>query len=83
MTNKLIDIIDETDMKLTFSQKTIICKIKNFQSTIDLVFVFNELIDKIEHCKVKLKINQSFDRISMLTKFLIEIVTTSKIFRKI
>ena len=53
MTNKLIDIIDEADMKLTLWQETIIWKAKNSQSIIDLIFIFNELINKIEHCKAR------------------------------
>ena len=83
MTNKLIDIIDETNMKLTLLQKTIIRKIKNFQSIIDLIFMFNKLIKKIKHCKAESKINQLFNDISMLTKLLSKIVTTSKTFRRI
>ena len=82
MTNKLIDIIDKIDMTLTLSHKTITWKIKNFQSTIDLIFMFNELINKIKHCKAKLKINQSSDHSSMSTKFLLKMVTTSKRFCK-
>ena len=44
--------------------------------------MFNKLIKKIEHCKAKLKINQSFNHISMSTKLLLKIVTTSKTFRR-
>ena len=83
ITNKLIDVIDEADMKLTFFQETITWKAKNSQSTIDLIFMFNELINKIEHCKARSEINQSFDHISIFTKILLNIVTTSIVFRKL
>ena len=83
MTNQLIDIINEADMKLILSQETITWEAKNFQSIIDLIFMSNELINKIEHCKTRLKINQLFDHISIFTKLLFKIVTTSIIFRKL
>ena len=83
MTNKLIDIIDEADMKLTLSQETITWKAKNSQSTIDLIFMFNKLINKIEHCKARSEINQLFDHISIFTKILLNIVTTSIILRRL
>ena len=50
-------------MKLIFLQKTITSEIKNFPSIIDLIFMSNELINKIEHCKTKSKIkNKSIIR---------------------
>ena len=45
--------------------------------------MFNELINKIEHCKARSKINQPFNYISMSTKLLLKIVTTLKTFRKV
>ena len=45
--------------------------------------MFNDLINKIEHCKARSKINQSFDYISMFTKLLLKIVTISKVFREL
>ena len=45
--------------------------------------MFNEFINKREHCKVRLKINQLFDQISIETKLLLKIVTTLKTFRKV
>ena len=45
--------------------------------------MFNELINKIKHCKVKSKINQLFNQISMSAKLLLKIVTISKTLRKI
>ena len=45
--------------------------------------MFNKLINKIEHCKAKSKINQLFNYISMSTKFLLKIVMTSKTLRRI
>ena len=45
--------------------------------------MFNQLINKIEHCKAKLEINQLFDHISIFTKILLNIVTTSIVFRKL
>ena len=83
MTNKLIVVIEKIDMKLTLLQETIIWKVKNSQSTIDLIFMFNELINKIEHYKARLKINQSFDHISIFIKIFLNIVTTSTVFRKL
>ena len=83
MTHKLIDIIDKANMKLTLFQETITWEAKNSQSTIDLRFVFNKLINKIEHCKARSKINQSFDYISIFTKILLNIVTTSIVLRKL
>ena len=74
MINQLIDIIDEADMKLILLQETITWEAKNFQSIIDLVFMWNELTNKIEHCKTRSKINQSFDHISIFTKLLLRIV---------
>ena len=53
MTNKLIDMIDEENMKLMLSQSTITWKIKKFQSIIDLTFMLNKLINKIKHCEAK------------------------------
>ena len=41
------------------------------------------MINKIEHFKAKSKINQSFDHISIFTKILLNIVTTSIVFRKL
>ena len=46
MMNKLIDIIVEVDIKLKFSQKTIIREIKKFHSIINLIFMFNKFINK-------------------------------------
>ena len=66
MTNKLIDVINEANMKFTLFQETIIWKLRNSQSTIDLIFMFNKMINKIKHCKARLEINQSFDHISIL-----------------
>ena len=43
----------------------------------------NVLINKVEHCKTKSEINQLFDHISIFTKLLLRIVTTSIIFRKL
>ena len=45
--------------------------------------MFNELINKIEHCKAKSEINQLFNHISVFTKILLNIVTTSIVFRKL
>ena len=70
-------------MKLILSHKTITWEIKNSQNIIDLIFMSNELINRIKHCKIKSEINQSFDHISIFTKFLLKIVTTSIIFRKL
>ena len=70
-------------MKLTFSQKIKTWEAKNCQSIIDLVFMSTELINKIEHCKTRSKNNQSFDHISIFTKSLLEIVTTSIVLRKL
>ena len=83
ITNQLIDIINKANMKLILSQKTIIWKVKNFQSIIDFIFMSNKLINKIKHCKTKSKINQSFDHISIFTKLFLGILTTSIIFRKL
>ena len=82
MTNKLIDIVNEADMKLTISQETITWKIRNSQSTIDLIFMFNELINKIKHCKTRSKINQPFDYISIFTKLFLNIISVFITFRK-
>ena len=83
MTNKLIDVIDEADMKLTLSQGTITWEVRNSQSTIDLIFMFSEMTNKIEHCKARSEINQFFDHISISTKILLNIVTTSIVLRKL
>ena len=56
---------------------------KNFQNIIDLIFMSNVLINKIEHCKTRSEINQSFDHISIFTKLLLKIVTTSIVLRKL
>ena len=45
--------------------------------------MFNDLINKRKHCKAKVKINQSFDYISMFTKLLLKFVTISKIHRRL
>ena len=45
--------------------------------------MLNKLINKIKHCKTKSEINQSFDHISIFTKLLLRIVTTSIVFRKL
>ena len=83
MTNQLIDIINKVNIKLILSQETIIWEAKNFQSIIDLIFMLNVLINKVEHCKTKSEINQSFDHISIFTKLLLRIVTTSIVLRKL
>ena len=83
MTNQLIDIINEANMKLILSQETITWEAKNFQNILDLIFMSNVLINKIKHCKTRSEINQSFDHISIFTKLLLKIVTTSIVLRKL
>ena len=69
-------------MKFTLSQWTITWEIKNSQNTIDLIFMFSELTNKIEHCKTRSEINQSFDHISIFTKLLLDIVSASITFQR-
>lgn len=73
--DQLLDIIKEVDFKLALPPDTITWEARQSCSTIDLVFLSARLIAKLEHCKTRLKMEQSSDHIPILTKLLLQCET--------
>jgi hypothetical protein len=70
-TNQLLDVVQQTQLKLAFSSKTIIWETRHFQSTIDLIFMTKKFQKKFIHCMTRSKMNQNSDHISIFIKLMI------------
>ncbi len=60
-------------MQLTLSTNTIIWKTRHLSSTIDLMFMINELVNNVINCETRFNLNQSSNHISIFITFTFEI----------
>lgn len=68
MADNLIDIVEAAHMDLTLPAGTITWEARKSSSTIDLIFMTENLQNKVEHCKINEELNQSFDHKPISTK---------------
>ena len=66
--DRLLDFVKTNDLQLTLSRDTITWKTRRFCSTIDLVFMTESLVSRVEHCKARTNISQFSNHISISTK---------------
>jgi hypothetical protein len=72
-TNQLIDVVLQTRMQFTLSTSTIIWKTRHLNSTIDLMFMINWLVNNVINCETRFDLNQSSNHISIFITFTLEI----------
>ena len=84
-TNALLNAIQNANINLILSRNIVMWKTKNPCNIIDLMFITNNLSKKVKRCKIKSKMNQSFDHILVFIKlrFAIEPMPVKKIIQKI
>jgi hypothetical protein len=70
--DQLLNVVYQTQLRFTFSSSTITWKTRNLCSIIDLIFMFEELQEKLIHCMIKSKFNQSSNHISISIKIMLE-----------
>jgi hypothetical protein len=75
--NQLIDVVLQTRMQLTLSIDTIIWETKHLNSTIDLVFMINWLVNNVINCETRFEFNQSSNHISILITLMLEVDSMS------
>ena len=56
----------------TLSRDTIMWEIREFESTINLIFIFENMTSRLEHCKSRVNIKQSFDHISIFIRLCLD-----------
>jgi hypothetical protein len=71
-TNQFLDVVHQTQLRLTLSSNTITWKTRNSCSIINLIFMFEELQKRLVHCMIKSKFNQSSNHISISIKIMLE-----------
>ncbi len=71
-TNQFLNVVHQTQFRLTLSSSTITWKTRNSCSIINLIFMFEELQKKFVHCMIKSKFNQSLNHISISFKIMLE-----------
>ena len=54
---------------LTLSRDTITWEVREFESIIDLIFMFENITSRLEHCKSWADMKQSFDHISVRRQY--------------
>ena len=64
----LLEAVQSADMNLTLPRGTVTWEARNSYSTIDLVFMTENLSERLEHCKVRPEMDQSSDHIPISTK---------------
>jgi hypothetical protein len=80
-TNQLLDVVHQTQLRLTLSSNIITWKTRNSCSIIDLIFMFEELQKKLVHCMIRSKHNQSSNRISISIKIMLEMCITERFYQ--
>ncbi len=70
--DQLLNVVHQTQLRLTLSSNTITWKTRNSCNIIDLIFMFEELQKKLIHCMIRSKLNQSSDHISISIKIMLE-----------
>ena len=83
MIDFLINITIESDLQLTLPREAITWEARNSVTTIDLIFMSTNLINKIEHCKIREKLNQSSDHKSISIKLLLKTEKTTETRRRV
>ncbi len=76
-TNQLIDVVLQTRMQLTLSINTIIWKTRHSNSTIDLVFMIDWLVNNVINCETRFDLNQLSNHISILITLTLEVDSMS------
>jgi hypothetical protein len=72
-TNQLINVVLQTRMQFTLSMNTIIWKTRHLNSTINLVFMINWLVNNVISCETRFDLNQSSNHISIFITFTLEV----------
>jgi hypothetical protein len=70
-TNKLLNVVQQTQFKFIFFTNIIIWESRHFQNTIDLIFMTKKLQEEFIHCMTRSKMNQNSNHISIFTKLMI------------
>ncbi len=70
--DQLLDVVYQTQLRLTLSSSTITWKTRNSCNIIDLIFMFEELQKRLIHCMIRSKLNQSSNHISISIKIMLE-----------
>ena len=66
--DQLLDVIEEANLSLTLPKGTITWEARQSFSTIDLVFMSDDLVARLEHCMSRPELNQSSDHIPISTR---------------
>ena len=75
--NTLIDIIDRAELALTLFRDFITWEIRESQSTINFIFMSENMISRLIHCMIRVDMRQSFDHISMFIRLCLDSNSTS------
>jgi hypothetical protein len=70
--DQLLNVVHQTQLRLTLSSSTITWKTRNSCNIINLIFMFEKLQKKLIHCMIKSKFNQSSNHISISIKIMLE-----------
>jgi hypothetical protein len=76
-TNQLINVVLQTRMQFTLSINTIIWETKHSNSTIDLIFMIDWLVNSVINCETRLDLDQSSNHISILITLTLEVDSMS------
>ena len=78
----LIDLINSAELMFTLSRDTITWKAREFESIIDLIFMFENMTSRLEHCKSRADMKQSFDHVSIFIRLDLDFDSTLVIKRR-
>ena len=70
--DQLLNIIEESSLSLTLPKGTITWEARQSFSTIDLVFMSENLTERLEHCMSRPELNQSSDHIPISTRITLD-----------
>ncbi len=70
--DQLLNVVHQTQLRLTLSSNTITWKTRNSCSIIYLIFMSKKLQKKLIHCMIRSKFNQSSNHISISIKIMLE-----------
>ena len=79
LTDNLIEMIQEKEIKLAFSVEAVTWEARHTSSMIDLIFISETLSNSILHCKSASALEQSSDHISISTEILWKTAVTQSI----
>ena len=65
---QLLDIIESKNLSLTLPRGTVTWEARNSFSTIDLVFMTEDLVERLEHCITVPELNQDSDHVPISTR---------------